>query len=72
MVADAILLLNEFPQLDKGIFVVMIVDYYYKLREQPHGRTHKTAVIASINRLLKTIHYLIVNDKLYDYQKAPH
>ncbi|EGQ3316053.1 IS110 family transposase, partial [Staphylococcus pseudintermedius] len=49
-----------------------IVDYYYKLREQPHGKTHKTAVIASINRLLKTIHYLIVNNKLYDYQKAPH
>ncbi|PCF34129.1 IS110 family transposase, partial [Staphylococcus delphini] len=49
-----------------------IVDYYYKLREQPHGKPHKTAVIASINRLLKTIHYLIVNDKLYDYQKAPH
>ncbi|HCT0462941.1 TPA: IS110 family transposase, partial [Staphylococcus pseudintermedius] len=47
-----------------------IVDYYYKLREQPHGKTHKTAVIASINRLLKTIHYLIVNNKLYDYQKA--
>ncbi|EGQ3333239.1 TPA: IS110 family transposase, partial [Staphylococcus pseudintermedius] len=46
--------------------------YYYKLREQPHGKTHKTAVIASINRLLKTIHYLIVNNKLYDYQKAPH
>ncbi|EOY0059432.1 IS110 family transposase [Staphylococcus pseudintermedius] len=49
-----------------------IVDYYYKLREQPHGKTHKTVVIASINHLLKTIHYLIVNNKLYDYQKAPH
>ncbi|HHU6750032.1 TPA: transposase [Staphylococcus pseudintermedius] len=55
-----------------------IADDYYKLREQPRGKPHKTAVIASINRLssinrlLKTIHYLIVNDQLYDYQKAPH
>lgn len=49
-----------------------IVDYYYKLRKQPNEKSHKTAVIACINRLLKTIHYLIMNQKLYDYQMSPH
>ncbi|NHA43093.1 IS110 family transposase, partial [Staphylococcus schleiferi] len=49
-----------------------VVDYYYKLRKQPNEKPHKTAVIASVNRLLKTIHYLITNNQLYDYQKAPH
>lgn len=49
-----------------------IVDYYYKLRKQPNEKSHKTAVIACINRLLKTIHYLITNHKLYDYQMSPH
>ena len=49
-----------------------VVDYYYKLRKQPNEKSHKTAVIACINRLLKTIHYLIMNQKLYDYQMSPH
>ncbi|MBF2039634.1 IS110 family transposase [Mammaliicoccus fleurettii] len=49
-----------------------VADYYYKLRKQPNEKPHKTAVIASVNRLLKTIHYLITNNQLYDYQKAPH
>lgn len=49
-----------------------VVDYYYKLRKQPHEKAHKTAVIACINRLLKTIHYLVMNQKLYDYQMSPH
>ncbi|MCU5745757.1 IS110 family transposase [Staphylococcus sp. SQ8-PEA] len=49
-----------------------IIDYYYKLKKQPNEKSHKTAVVACINRLLKTIHYLIVNHKLYDYQMAPH
>lgn len=49
-----------------------IVDYYYKLRKQPNEKSHKTAIIACINRLLKTIHYLIMNQKLYDYQMSPH
>ncbi len=30
-----------------------VVDYYDKLRKQPHEKAHKTAVIACINRLLK-------------------
>ena len=49
-----------------------IVDYYYKLKEQPHEKAHKTAVVACINRLLKTIYYLIMNHRLYDYQMSPH
>ncbi|MDN8704937.1 IS110 family transposase, partial [Staphylococcus aureus] len=35
-------------------------------------KPHKTAVIACINRLLKTIHFLVTNQKMYDYQMAPH
>lgn len=38
-----------------------VVDYYYKLRKQPNEKAHKTAVIACMNRLLKTIHYLVSN-----------
>ncbi len=49
-----------------------IIDYYYKLRKQPNEKPHKTAVIACINRLLKTIHFLVTNQKLYDYQMSPH
>ncbi|WP_095092619.1 IS110 family RNA-guided transposase [Staphylococcus simiae] len=49
-----------------------VVDYYYKLRKQPNEKSHKTAVVACINRLLKTIHYLVMNQKLYDYQMSPH
>ncbi len=47
-----------------------VVDYYYKLRKQPGGRLHKTAVIACINRLLKTIHYLVMNQSMII--KCPH
>ena len=49
-----------------------VVDYYYKLRKQPNEKPHKTAVVACINRLLKTIHYLVMNQKLYDYQMSSH
>lgn len=49
-----------------------IVDYYYKLRKQPNEKSHKTAVVACINRLLKTLHYLVNESKLYDYQMSPH
>ncbi|MEB5687345.1 transposase, partial [Mammaliicoccus lentus] len=49
-----------------------IVDYYYKLRKQPNEKSHKTAVVACINRLLKTFHYLIMKHKLYDYEMSPH
>lgn len=49
-----------------------ITDYYYKLRKQPNEKPHKTAVIACMNKLLKTIHYLVMNHKSYDYQMSPH
>lgn len=44
-----------------------IVGDYSKLKEQPNEKAHKTAVIANIHCLLKIIHYLLVNDKRYDY-----
>lgn len=49
-----------------------IVDYYYKLRRQPNDKGHKTAVIACVNKLLKTIQYLVVNNKEYNYLMSPH
>ena len=49
-----------------------IIDYYYKLKKQPNEKSHKTAVVACMNRLLKTIHYLVTNNKQYDYQMSPH
>lgn len=49
-----------------------IVDYYYKLKEQPYGKGHKTAVIACVNKLLKTIHHLVINNKEYDYRMSSH
>lgn len=49
-----------------------INDYYYKLKSQPYGKPHKTAIVACINKLLKTIHYLIMNNCTYDYEMSPH
>ncbi|MEB7807461.1 transposase, partial [Mammaliicoccus fleurettii] len=49
-----------------------LIDYYYKLKKQPNEKPHKTAVVACMNRLLKTIHYLVTNNRLYDYQMSPH
>ncbi len=49
-----------------------IIDYYYKLKKQPNEKSHKTALVACMNRLLKTIHYLVTNNKQYDYQMSPH
>lgn len=49
-----------------------IVDYYYKLRKQPNEKSHKTAIVACMNRLLKTIHNLVTENKKYDYLKSPH
>ncbi|WP_328793987.1 IS110 family transposase [Mammaliicoccus sciuri] len=49
-----------------------IIDYYYKLKKQPNEKSHKTAVVACMNRLIKTIHYLVTNNKQYDYQMSPH
>lgn len=48
------------------------VDYYYKLIKQPNEKSHKTAAIACINRLLKTIYHLVMNNKLYEYQMSSH
>ncbi|NJH82005.1 IS110 family transposase, partial [Staphylococcus hyicus] len=39
---------------------------------QPYGKPHKTAIVACINKLLKTIHYLIMNNCTYDYEMSPH
>ncbi len=49
-----------------------VVDYYYKLRKQPHEKAHKTAVIACINRLLKTIYYLVMNQKIVRLSDYPY
>ena len=46
-----------------------VIDYYYKLRKQPNEKPHKTILYKSI---IKTIHYLVMNHKLYDYQMSPH
>ncbi|AYC28786.1 IS110 family transposase [Paenisporosarcina cavernae] len=48
-----------------------VVDYYYKLKKQPNNKCHKVAVVACMNRLLKTIYFLITQNKLYDYGLAP-
>ncbi|BDX51275.1 TPA: IS110 family transposase [Enterococcus faecalis] len=47
-----------------------IKEYYYKLKADPMNKCHKVAVIAAINKLLRTIFYLVKQDVLYDYEKA--
>ncbi|WP_240481583.1 IS110 family transposase [Tetragenococcus halophilus] len=47
------------------------IDYYYKLKKPPYVKKHKVAMIACMNKLLKTIHYLISNNEYYDYTKSP-
>ncbi|MDN6186222.1 MAG: IS110 family transposase, partial [Tetragenococcus halophilus] len=37
----------------------------------PYVKKHKVAMIACMNKLLKTIHYLISNNEYYDYTKSP-
>jgi len=54
----------------KGKSTNHIVDYYYKLKEQPYNKHHKVAVIACINKFLKVTFHLILHNKLYDYEKA--
>lgn len=58
--------------LGQRLFKNHIIDYYYKLKKQPNGKGHKTASVACINKLLKTIHYLVINNKEYDYHMSPH
>lgn len=48
-----------------------IIDYYYKMKKEPYTKKHKVAMIACMNRLLKTIHYLINTQQEYDYTKSP-
>lgn len=48
-----------------------IVDYYYVLKKEPYTKKHKVAMIACMNRLLKTIHFLIHAQQEYDYAKSP-
>jgi len=45
-----------------------IVDYYYKLKEQPHPKKDKMiAIVACMNKLLKCIYSMGKNNKKYDY-----
>src|SRR5690625_101511 len=44
-----------------------IVDYYYKLKKQPHPKKDKVAVVACMNKLLKCIYSMVRNNTKYDY-----
>ncbi len=48
-----------------------LVDYYHKLKKQPYNKCHKVAVVACMNKLLKTIHHLIKYQLRYDYRLSP-
>lgn len=48
-----------------------LIDYYYKLKKPPYDKKHKVAMVACMNKLLKTIHFLVLNDQYYDYAKSP-
>src|SRR5699024_8164011 len=41
-----------------------VVDYYYKLKKGPHPKKDKVATVACINKLIKTIHFLVINNQL--------
>jgi transposase len=45
-----------------------LVDYYDKLKAQPYNKCHKVASIACVNKLLKTIFYLVTHSLNYDYR----
>ena len=47
-----------------------IVDYYYKLKKQPHLKKDKVAVVACMNKLLKCIYSMVRNNTKYDYSYA--
>ena len=49
-----------------------IVDYYYKLKKGPSPKKEKVAIVACMNRLIKSIHYLVLSNKPYDYALSPH
>ena len=48
-----------------------IVDYYYRAKKQPHAKKHKVVLIGCMDRFLKSIHYLVLHGKLYDYDLSP-
>lgn len=48
-----------------------IVDYYYRAKKQPHAKKHKVVLIACMDRFLRSIHYLVLHGKLYDYDLSP-
>lgn len=43
-----------------------MVDYYYKQKSH-YNKCHKVAIVACMNKLLKTITFLIQNSTFYDY-----
>jgi|SRR5690625_84852 len=47
-----------------------IIDYYYKLKKQPHPKKDKVAVVACMNKLLKCIYSMVRNNTGYDYSYA--
>ena len=54
----------------KGKGTNHIVDYYYKLKEQPYNKHHKVATIACVNKFLRIALHLIQHNILYDYEIA--
>lgn len=49
-----------------------LVDYYRKLKKQPHGKHHKVACIACVNKFLKCLFHLVTTGQRYDYAVATH
>ncbi len=47
-----------------------IAEFYEKRKRQSQVISTKSATIAAMHRLIRTIHYLIVHNKLYDYDLA--
>lgn len=53
----------------KKSYLNHIVDYYYKQKEL-YNKCHRVAVVACMNKFLKTIKHLIQKDTYYDYELA--
>lgn len=47
-----------------------ICDYYYKLKKPPRNKSHRVAIVACINKLLKVTHYLYTHNLRYNYRLA--
>ncbi|NMN63796.1 transposase IS116/IS110/IS902 family protein [Lactobacillus casei] len=45
-----------------------IVDYYYKLKKQPHPKNDKVAVVACINKTLKCFYAMVMTGTKYRYR----